>query len=133
MKISAKSAWLVLAILAGFFLATTPAVCHALTKNEILARMKTRAADLQKYKTAGSVGEVYNGKVEAVKPTEDIAVNNLVRDENADRVLLFGIIAAEQGGSAAAAGEAWGKKAAAAAKRGEYLKGADGKWTQKGD
>lgn len=131
MKISARNAGLMLAMLAGFLLVATPAVCHALTKDEVLVRMRNRAGDLQKYKTAGTIGEVYNGTIEAVKPTEDVGVNNLVREENTDRNLLFGMIAAEQGGTAAIAGEAWGKKAFGAARHGEFLKGRDGKWQQK--
>ena len=132
MKLSAKNAWLVLVILAGFLTATTT-LAHGATKSEIQASMKKRADTLQKYKTAGTIGEVYDGTVDVVSSSADADAKTVVKEENADRKELFEIIAKEQGSGAKAAsvGEAWGKKAASAAKKGEYLKDKDGNWTKK--
>jgi uncharacterized protein len=129
MKTRAGIAWLCI-VMATVLIGFSASIVQADTKAEVLKRMGTRLADLLKAKADGKAGEVWNGTIEAVKGADE-TLTNLLAAENADRAMYFDIKAKETGGTAALAGEAFGKDMFDRAKKGEFLKGKDGQWRQK--
>lgn len=106
----------------------TPAKNDA-EKKRLEARSEARYPDLQRYKSAGKLGETSRGLVEAVKES-DAALSKLIEEENADRKALYALLSAEQGVSAEVVAKRAGQRNFKNAKKGEYLK--DGAaWKQK--
>jgi len=56
-------------------------------------RIKLRTPKTLKHKNARTIGETWQGRLEAVRPTRDKAVNALLNAENADRENLFKLLA----------------------------------------
>ena len=90
---------------------------------------KARYPQLQAAKRDGKVGETAAGFIEAVKSSGDVA--SLVTAENGDRQKLYDILAKKEGITAAQVAQRNGERNFARAQPGEWLKGTDGKWTQK--
>ncbi len=72
---------------------------YAQGKDEITASMRDRYPALQEAKNKGLVGEAWTGLVALVDSSAPANVQNMVTDENKDRVALFQIIAKETGTS----------------------------------
>lgn len=102
---------------------------QAASLEDLQKRFAERLPKLAKSKAEGKIGEVFNGYVEAVKG--DAGVSGLLDDENADRRALYEIVAKKQNISLAKVAELNGARNFRNAKPGEWLKGEDGKWTQK--
>lgn len=65
-------------------------------KADLQERFKARFTELNKLKTAGKVGETFQGYAGAVKEQKlDAAADKLLSDENTDRKELYTIIAEE--------------------------------------
>lgn len=120
------------------FLTVAVAGAAAETRDELKKKFEGRLEDLQKYKSAGKVGETHEGYVEALKEKhlEDKDLKKIVDAENADRKTLYGIIAKEQSTdkkkvTVAEVGKQNAivkfKKAGPA----EHFKAKDGKWRKK--
>jgi uncharacterized protein YdbL (DUF1318 family) len=129
MKTNARFAGLVV-LAALVLLGLTAGSAYAENKDEVLKRMKERVPTLTYAKAELKIGEVWNGGIEAVKGVDE-ALTKLLAAENADRLILFGLIAKEQGTTAAAVGELFGTKAKQVAKKGEMFKDKDGQWRAK--
>jgi uncharacterized protein len=112
-------------------------VCHAGAARaaddleSLRSRMKERYPQLQKLKEAGKIGETWDGYVEAVKDEYKSEVQSLTSSENDDRRKVYRLLAAEEGVSAEEVARNNAVRLFQRAKKGEYLKGPDGKWTQK--
>ncbi len=120
------------------FLTVAVAGAAAGTRGELKKEFEERLEDLQKYKSAGKVGETHEGYVEALKEKylKDKDLKKIVDAENADRKTLYGIIAKEQSTdkkkvTAAEVGNHNVKVKFEKAGLEEYFKAKDGKWRQK--
>ena len=122
-------------VLAGAFLSTvllSPATARADRADELRERFKNRYPQIRVAKQSGTIGETTTGVLEAVPgKTLDDATRKLMDEENADRQELYKIIAEREKTTAAKVAERNAARNFEKAVAGEYLKGADGKWTQK--
>ncbi len=83
-----------------FFMALSISIsAHAQSKDEITSSMRDRYPALIEAKDAGLVGEAWTGLAALVEPGAPEAIQDLVSQENRDRVALFQIIARETGTS----------------------------------
>jgi len=92
-------------------------------------RMKQRLPTIIALKAKGIIGENSQGVLEFVgnkKSKEDV-----VKAENTDRKKVYSSIAKKQGTSRKLVGERRARQIADKAKKGEWLKGSDGKWRKK--
>ncbi|MCC7192570.1 MAG: YdbL family protein [Phycisphaeraceae bacterium] len=94
---------------------------------------KERLPRLIEAKNAGKVGETYLGYVEAVTgaAASDATIRDLISQENKDRREIYTIIAERQGTTVEKVAALRGEQNFQRAQPGHYLKGPDGKWTQK--
>jgi len=98
--------------------------------DKLQERFKQRYEQILQLKTAGKVGETFEGFIDWVK-AEDASAAKLVNDENADRRELYALIAAKEKTTPGLVGERNARRNFEKAQKGEYLRGKDGKWTQK--
>lgn len=105
------------------------------SKEEIRARMKERYPQLKELKEKGKVGETHLGWVEVVdaKYKEDDAIKKIISGENADREMLYKMIAKNTDATPEEVGKQNAFRIFKKAKEGEYFKGEDDKWRQKKD
>jgi uncharacterized protein len=94
-------------------------------------RFKQRFDELSKLKSAGRIGETWQGYVEAVRPEDRDATAGLVNAENADRRALYRLLAEEEGLTPEEIARNNAVRNFNKAKKGEYLKGPEGQWKQK--
>lgn len=107
---------------------------------ELQKRIAARRPTINKLKTDGKVGEVWDGYIEAVKSShleeqvtvggEKITVETLLDEENADRKKVYEIIAKKQKTAVSAVARIRGEKEFETAATGVWLKGKDG-WFEK--
>ena len=119
------------AVKALFVLALLTAVfnLNAGTKEEIIARMKTRLPALEQLKNAGVVGENNMGYVEVRDNSAD--TKNAVDTENNDRKQVYAAIAAKNGTTAELVGKRRAIKIAKEAGKDQWLQNEKGEWYQK--
>ena len=104
----------------------------ATREDELKESFKQRYPKLAELKKAGTLGETFHGYVEVVNAkSADEDANELVEGENQDRKELYKLIAEKEGVTQEKVAERNAKRVFEKAKPGEYLKGEDGKWTQK--
>jgi hypothetical protein len=96
-------------------------------------RTEERYPRLRSAKDAAKVGETSAGLIEAVDPKflGDADLKKLVDEENADRKEVYQLIADQGKTSADVVAKEAAKRNFTNARKGDYLKGTDGKWTQK--
>ena len=121
--------------LAGALLSASllsPATARADRGDDLRQRFKNRFPQVKAAKQAGKIGETSTGVLEGVpgKPLDD-ATRKLADEENADRQELYKLIADREKTTAEKVAERNAARNFEKAGAGEYLKGADGKWTQK--
>ena len=109
-------------------------IAEAGRKEDLRANFAGRYPAIQEQKTAGKLGETFQGYVEVVQKDylKDEKIKTLMTDENADRGELYRILAQESG---ATPEDVAARNAARNFKKvqpGEYLKHADGVWRKKG-
>lgn len=92
-------------------------------------RFKARYPQIQQLKTDGVIGETSDGLVDFVKG-RDAKAADVVKEENADRLTLYKLIADREGISVEVVTQRAAKRNFQRAKPGEWLK-QDGKWKQK--
>jgi len=118
-----------------FVLGALCSAARAATTQELQLqkRFQERYPKLLALKSAGKVGETFQGSVEAVKQEfmKEEAVSVLVNAENADRTELYALIAAKENITPEKVGERNAVRNFQRARAGDYLKGQDGRWTQK--
>jgi uncharacterized protein YdbL (DUF1318 family) len=120
--------------LAGALLSVliSPATVRADRPEELRERFKGRFPQVKAAKQAGKIGETSSGVLEGVPGKSlDDATRKLADEENADRKELYKIIADREKTTAEKVAERNAARNFEKAAAGEYLKGADGKWTQK--
>jgi len=100
------------------------------TMAELQERFKQRYAQIQKLKTAGTLGETYLGYLGAPAAIDD-AASALMNDENADRKKLYTLIADKEETTPEKVAERNAVRNFGKAQSGEYLKGPDGSWKKK--
>jgi uncharacterized protein YdbL (DUF1318 family) len=128
--LSAGVVALVGALLAA--LAFTPSTVRADRAGELRDRFKNRFPQVRTAKQAGNIGETAAGMLEAVPgKSPDDATRKLMDEENADRRELYKLIAEREKTTAQKVAERNAVRNFEKAVAGEYLKAADGKWTQK--
>lgn len=105
------------------------------SKDEIKIRMKERYPILTDLKEKGKIGETHLGFVELVdlKSEKDVAIQNIVNDENKDREMLYKIIAEQAGANPKLVGRQNAFRIFQKAGDDEFFKGADGIWHRKKD
>ena len=105
---------------------------NAAEKDRLRARSEERYPDIQRYKSAGKVGETSSGYLEAVKKDylDDSALKKLIDEENRDRKSLYALIADEDGTDASLVAKRAAKRNIERAHKGEYVK-QEGQWTKK--
>ncbi len=103
----------------------------AASEAELQERFKDRFPQLQSLKQQGKVGETAAGFVEAVKPEFADEVSAVVAPENSDRRELYAMLAKRNNTTPEAVAARNAARNFANAKRGEWLKNAEGKWYQK--
>jgi uncharacterized protein YdbL (DUF1318 family) len=118
----------------------TSAVCLTLTSaslavqddsmQKLQERFKQRFEQIRELKSAGKIGETFDGNVAWVKG-EDSSAAKLVEQENADRRELYQLIAAKEKTSPDLVARRNAQRNFEKAAKGEYLKGQDGQWKQK--
>lgn len=130
MKRYTASITILAALLATLVLAGT---ARADRESELKESFKERLPKLNEAKDAGKIGETFEGYVEAVKSeyAGDSKIKDLVGEENKDRKEIYKIIAERQGTTVEKVSRLRGEQNFNRAKSGHYLKGSDGKWTQK--
>jgi len=121
--------------LAGALLSTIvlfPTTARADRGDELRQRFKNRFPQIKAAKQAGKIGETSAGLLEGVpgKALDD-ATRKLADEDNADRQELYKLIADREKTTAEKVAERNAARNFEKASAGEYLKGADGKWTQK--
>jgi uncharacterized protein YdbL (DUF1318 family) len=97
-------------------------------------RFRERYPALQKHKTAGTVGETFEGYVAVVQDAAGggaADVRTLVADENRDRKRLYELIAIKEKVDPQIVARRNGVRNFEKAAEGEYLRGEGGDWTQK--
>jgi uncharacterized protein YdbL (DUF1318 family) len=118
-----------------FVLGALCSVARAATTQELQLqkRFQERYPKLLEQKSAGKIGETFQGFVEAVKDdyAKEEAVSSLVNGENADRTELYKLLAAQQKITPEVVAERNAVRNFQRARAGDYLKGQDGRWTQK--
>ena len=92
-------------------------------------RFKARYPQVQQLKTDGVIGETSEGFVE-FRDKKDAKAAKLVEEENADRKLLYKLIADKEGITVEVVANRAAKRNFERAKPGEWLKH-EGKWKQK--
>jgi uncharacterized protein YdbL (DUF1318 family) len=121
--------------LAGALLSTlllSPTVAHADRGDDLRQRFKNRFSQVKAAKQAGKIGETSAGLLEGVPGKSlDDATRKLADEENADRQELYKLIADREKTTAQKVAERNAARNFEKATAGEYLKGANGKWTQK--
>lgn len=93
-------------------------------------RFRERAPQLQRLKQDGKIGETWQGYVEAVEGGGGEA-GSLISAENDDRRKLYQLISRQEGIAAEEVARNNAVRNFNKARKGEYLKGPDGKWKQK--
>ncbi|WP_319468837.1 YdbL family protein [uncultured Pseudodesulfovibrio sp.] len=91
-------------------------------------RMRARVPAINSLKAQGVVGESNVGLLEYISVKQEIEV---VRSENADRLIVYKAIAQKTGTTVNVVGQRRAAKIAQKAPAGTWLQGADGKWYQK--
>jgi uncharacterized protein len=127
---TANRALLLLAI-AGLLLMFAAAVRADDDKNTVVARMKQRVPAMLQAKKAGTIGEVFDGMLAAVKPAPPADIANLISAENADRRIFFAIVAKEKNSTPQEVAAAFFQGQVERSPSGTYIKGKDGVWRQK--
>jgi uncharacterized protein YdbL (DUF1318 family) len=102
----------------------------ALAAVVVFAAMPAWASPLDDAKRAGQVGEQADGYV-GVVPGAPKSAQALVDRINAGRAEHYGEIAAREGASPTAVAALAGQKLIARASPGEWVRDADGKWSQR--
>ncbi len=97
---------------------------------EVMARIETRSPQIAALKSAGKVGETSQGLLEAVKAV-DAKAAKLIAAQNADREVLFGLMAKKNESSVGAVRKNFAIFRFKKAGGGDQFKGADGKWMTK--
>jgi uncharacterized protein YdbL (DUF1318 family) len=131
---SVLSAAGVVALVGAFLaaLAFAPSTVRADRAGELRDRFKNRFPQVRAAKQAGNIGETMAGVLEAVPgKSPDEATRKLMDEENADRRELYKLIAEREKTTAEKVAERNAARNFEKAVAGEYLKAADGKWTQK--
>jgi uncharacterized protein YdbL (DUF1318 family) len=123
-----KCLMLVICVLAG----ATCAARAADTEADLKVRFEQRYPHLVELKAAGIIGETTAGYVDFVKGAGDPGAQKFVAAENADRTALYKLLAAKDGTAPDKVAELNARRRFEKAKPGEWLKGADGQWKQKG-
>jgi uncharacterized protein YdbL (DUF1318 family) len=98
---------------------------------ELQERFKQRYEQIRALKKQGAVGETYEGYLDYVTDKKPDDAKKLVDAENADRKELYESIAKNEGTTTEKVAERNAKRNFSKATAGEFLKGADGKWTKK--
>jgi len=113
-------------------LVLSPATARADRGDDLRQRFKNRFPQVKAAKQAGKIGETSAGLLEGVpgKPLDD-ATRKLADEDNADRQELYKLIADREKTTAEKVAERNAARNFEKATAGEYLKGVDGKWTQK--
>ena len=105
----------------------------AAREDELQKSFKERDPKIAAQKKAGAIGETSEGYVALVdEKSKDKDAKELVERENDDRKELYKLIADKEGVTAEKVAERAAKRNFERARSGEYLKGADGKWSKKG-
>ena len=109
-------------------------IAEAGRKEDLRANFAARYPAIQEQKSAGKLGETFQGYVEVVQKDylKDEKIKTLMTDENADRGELYRLMGQETG---ATPEDVAARNAARNFKKvqpGEYLKHADGVWRKKG-
>jgi uncharacterized protein YdbL (DUF1318 family) len=113
-------------------LVLSPATARADRGDDLRQRFKNRFPQVKAAKQAGKIGETSAGLLEGVPGKSlDDATRKLADEENADRRELYKLIADREKTTAEKVAERNAARNFEKATAGEYLKGADGKWTQK--
>ena len=105
------------------------------TKEDVKIRMKDRFPKINELKESGKIGETPLGFAEAINKefAADKEISKLLAAENADRKLLYGIIAKESETSVEEVGMANAKRYFQKASDSDYFKTQTGEWKQKKD
>jgi len=106
------------------------AVARAEDLGAVKARMDQRLESVASLKGRGRAGENNRGFLEA-RASLSGEEQQLVSDENSDRRAVYADIAHRTGADPEQVGRARAQKLAAEAKRGEWVQGPDGNWSQK--
>jgi hypothetical protein len=116
-----------------------PASAQQDEMQQLKDRFAQRYPKLVELKRGGKAGETWQGYIETVKPEyngdrvdENTTVAQFVAAENADRRRLYQLVAEMQQTTAQKVAERNALRNFSKAANGEYLKGKDGKWVQKG-
>ena len=114
-------------------LAILPCMAEGATREDELKKsLADRFPKVAALKSAGTVGETCEGYVALVdEKSKDKDAKELVEQENDDRKEAYQLIADKEKTTLEKVAERAGKRAFEKAKKGEYLKGSDGKWTKK--
>lgn len=119
-------------LLAGAILAAAPWAVVADQKSDLQARFMERLAPINQLKRDGKVGETFDGLVEAVRNVVlEKDQKKLVDDENADRNLLYRLIADEEATTVGKVAERNALRQYKNGKKGDWFKLKDGQWKQK--
>ncbi len=119
-------------LLAGAILAAAPWPVVADQKSDLQARFMERLAPINQLKRDGKVGETFDGLVEAVRNVVlEKDQKKLVDDENADRNLLYRLIADEEATTVGKVAERNALRQYKNGKKGDWFKLKDGQWKQK--
>jgi len=123
-----------LAVLA-LIMMSSPLVRAEPDKDDIKERMKHRYPLLTELKEKGKIGETHLGFVEIIDPEKDKdeTMQKIVNDENADRTLLYRIIAEQTETKPDQVGKQNAFRIFKKAGDEDYFKAADGVWRQKKD
>ncbi len=129
-----RIAALLLLTILGVLFVTTPAMAQD-TRSSVEARIKDRFSKLEAYRNQGKIGEVFDGTTQFVNDqyASDATLKGLVDQENADRKILFAIIAKEEGGKVEEVATVYARRLFELAKGDHYLKGKNGQWVKKSD
>ena len=132
--------FITMAVICMAVLAAAVANAHTETPKQIEARLEQRYPQVLAAKSAGTIGETWQGFIEVVPSNSsvDAAVNQLVEQENADRRALYAIIAVETSTdkvkiAADAVGQQSGWRSYRRARPQEYFRTRDGVWIQRDD
>ena len=123
-----------IAVLAVVLLSSVSLFAQA-SKDDMKQRMKERYPVITDLKEKGKIGETHLGYVELIdaEDEKDEALQKIVSDENADRELLYKIIAEQTETKPDQVGKQNALRIFQKAEDDEYFKAADGVWRQKKD
>ena len=127
-----RSHWVFAILLSALALLAASMPAHADARGDLKARFKARYADLEAVKTAGKVGETFEGYVEAVAGNLDAKERELVDTENSDRRELYKMIAESEQISPEQVASMNAQRRFDREPAGRFLKGKDGVWKKKG-